>query len=131
MTLGEYLQSLGGKRRDAARHDCATLPSDWAVIQGFADPMAKWRAAYDSEEGAEQLIADAGGLLAMFEEGYRDIPLRIGASHVGDVAVLSILGAQAGSIFTGERWAFVGERGIGFSPMPDRAILKVWAVGRG
>lgn len=131
MTLGEYLQSLGSKRRDAARHDCATLPSDWAVIRGFGDPMAKWRTAYESEEEAEQLIADAGGLLAMFEEGYCDIPMRVGRPVAGDVAVLCILGAEAGSIFTGERWAFVGERGVGFAPMPDRAILRVWAVGHG
>lgn len=131
MNLGEYLQSLGSKRRHPARHDCATLPCDWAVIQGFADPMAKWRDGYDTEQGAEQLIASAGGLLAMFEEGYRDVELRSGPPRRGDVAVISVLGFEAGSIFTGERWVVVGERGIAFTPLPDRAVLKVWAVGHG
>jgi hypothetical protein len=47
------------------------------------------------------------------------------------VGVLSLLGAEAGAVFTGERWAFVGERGIGFTSVPDRAVMKAWAVARG
>lgn len=133
MTLADYLLALGGKRRIWCEHDCATHPCDWAVAQGFADPMARWRGAYASEAGAHALMQDCGGLLAMFEQGFSEagIPRREGDPLPGDVAVLRLGDEEAGSIFTGERWTFVRERGIGFGLMPQGTVSAVWAVGGG
>jgi hypothetical protein len=131
MTLGEYLHSLGGRRRQWCVHDCATLPCDWAIVCGWPDPMAAWRGAYEADADARALIDAEGGLLPYFERAFAAVPVRDGEARAGDVGVLSMHGAEAGAIFTGERWAFVGERGIGFASVPARAVLKAWAVRRG
>lgn len=133
MTLAEYLRALGTKRRIPGQHDCATLPCDWTVLRGFADPMTEWRDGYSTEAEIETLTEGAGGLLQLFERGYSaaGIPERTGPPLAGDVGVICIAGEQAGSVFTGERWTFVGERGIGFAKIAPEAVLKVWAVGHG
>lgn len=94
--------------------------------------MADWRGAYASEAEAEALISDAGGLLALFSAGMAsagipeaDDPLE------GDVGVVSLMGEEAGAIFTGKRWAFAAEKGIAASSLERAAVLKCWRVRLG
>lgn len=153
MTLGEYLEQGGAQRRTAGVWDCCTFPADWAMLCGHPDPMAKWRGTYDTEENAELLIAEAagraeftgrGGLEALFFEGMWEagIPevdigpqLAPGAPVeglvAGDIAVLNIGGAEAGGIFTGRRWAFVPDRGLGFVSLDRDCLARVWRPVRG
>ena len=131
--LGEYLREQGGKRRIAGVFDCVTLPADWAIANGYPDPMAHRRGAYNSEEQAQDFIADAGGLLALFDEflGAVGIVEREGEPMAGDVGVVSVMGHEAGGIFTGERWALVGERGITMVSPAFAHPLKSWALNHG
>lgn len=128
--LGQYLLSLGGLRRQAGVFDCCTLPADWAVANGFADPMAYWRGAYDSEEGARSFIDDAGGLAILFDAGmgYANIDPRHGDPIAGDIGVLIIGSEEAGAIFTGQRWAIVATRGLGFASIDPDCIIRKWAI---
>lgn len=94
--------------------------------------MAAWRGAYDSEAEAEALIFDAGGLVALFSEGMTSAGIpETDEPAIGDIAVVSLLGLEAGAIFTGKRWAFAAERGIACSSLDPAAILKCWRVARG
>lgn len=127
--LGSWLAERGYVGRALGVQDCCTLPSDWAVAAGFADPMATWRGAYSTAEGAQSFIADAGGLLALFERGFAAIPRREGEPRRGDVGVIKIGEFEAGAIFADPRWAFVGERGIGMASVDPECIAAVWAVG--
>lgn len=131
--LGEYLQKLCTERRAPGTHDCGTLACDWAVLLGFPDPMADWRGRYSTEPELLALISEAGGVLAMFERGCRaaGILRRQGSPQPGDIGVLRLAGHEAGSIFTGERWAFVGHRGVGLARIERDAVIAVWAVGHG
>jgi hypothetical protein len=131
--LGEYLRGLGGKKRKAGDFDCVTIVADWLIAVGCPDPMAHRRGAYDSEEAALGLISEAGGLVALFDQflGTAGLVEREGDPEVGDVGVVAIRGEEAGAIFTGGRWALVGERGLIFVTLPRSAVPKVWTVRHG
>lgn len=131
--LGEYLRNLGGKRREPGTFDCVTIVADWAMVNGYPDPMAHRRGAYDSEEAALDLITEAGGLVALFDQflGAVGIMEREGSPQPGDIGVVAIRGEEAGAIFTGGRWALVGERGLIFITLPAENVLKAWAVHHG
>lgn len=131
--LGKYLRDQGGKRRQAGAFDCVTIVADWLMANGLPDPMAHRRGAYDSEEQAQHLIAEAGGLVALFDQflGAVGVTGRDGEPEAGDVGVVAIRGEEAGAIFTGQRWALVGERGLIFVTLLADCIAGKWAVGHG
>jgi len=131
--LGSFLQSLGGKCREPGAFDCVTLPADWCMANGYPDPMAHRRGAYDSEESALDLIHDADGLVALFDQflGAVGINEREGEPQPGDIGVAAIRGEEAGAIFTGNRWALVGERGLIFVTLEPANVAKAWAVAHG
>ncbi len=132
MTLAEYLLGLGGSARVAGKHDCCTFPANWAIACGGPDPMALWRGTYATEAEGEALISEAGGLAALFARGMEAADLvEVERPEEGDIGVVSLLGEEAGAIFTGKRWAFVADRGIACASLPREAVLKCWRVTRG
>lgn len=132
MRLGDYLLSLSDRRREPGVHDCATVPANWAVLLGLPDPIAAWR-GYESEDEAQAIIREAGGLDAVFDAGFASsgVLRREGDPIEGDIGIIRIAGQDAASIFTGQRWVFVGNRGIGFATIAPAHIIAVWAVGNG
>lgn len=142
LTLGDYLEAAGHRRRSEGTHDCCTFPADWAVALGNPDPMAKWRGTYSTDEEAEHLIAEAarrgeglgrGGLEMLFAEGMwaAGIPeIHDGQPgpdfEPGDIAVVNLAGNEAGAIYTGKRWAFVPDRGLGFVSLEPECIARAW-----
>lgn len=131
--LGDFLIAAGQRRRVPNKWDCCAMPAQWAIENGHPDPMAHWRGAYSTEEEAERFIRDSGGLLALFDCGMTSaaVARRQGEPQPGDIGVLSVAGHEAGAIFTGRRWAFVAERGIGFASVDPAAILAAWEVTLG
>lgn len=129
--LGAYLERAGHMRRLAGVHDCCTFPADWAMLCGHADPMAAWRGVYDTDAAAERLIADAGGLAELFSEGMASagidelLPWQC-PDELGDIAVVTLLGHEAGAIYTGKRWAFVPDRGLGLVSLDRDCIVRAW-----
>lgn len=130
--LGEFLLRAGAMRRESGVHDCCAFPAAWCIENGWPDPMAEWRGVYASEAEAEGLIGDAGSLLALFSAGMDSAGLsETDDPQVGDVGVVSLLGEEAGAIFTGKRWAFAADRGIAAASIEPVAILRCWSVHRG
>lgn len=123
--LGEFLERNLRRHRVSGEHDCACFPANWAIECGRPDPMVKWRGAYSTEAQAEDIIADAGGLVALFSEGLAGCDV-VEEPQAGDIGVVELLGEQAGAIFTGKRWAFVAERGLAFASLDAACLLKVW-----
>lgn len=128
--LGEWLRAAGQKRRAPGEWDCCATPAQWAIDNGLADPMAQWRGAYDTDSEASDLIDAAGGLLALFRQGMTSagIAERHGGPALGDIGVLSIMGHEAGAIFTGKRWCLVADRGLVFASVEPEAVLAAWCV---
>ena len=127
--LGDYLKAACAQPWEAGRHDCCTLPGNWALSWGRGDPMAEWRGRYRSDAQALRLIHEAGGLLMLWRRGLASIGVEtVGDLRLGDVGVIHALGedgapTQVGAIWTGQRWAFRAPQGVIFAPAEP---LCVW-----
>jgi len=128
--LGAWLSAQGNRRREPGIWDCCAMPAQWAIDNGWPDPMAHWRGAYDTEEGALALISNAGGLTELFRCGMASagIPERRGDVQAGDIGVLIAGDIQTGAIFTGKRWAMVASRGLAVASVEDEAVSAAWSV---
>lgn len=134
MTLGSYLADAGRKRWIDGTHDCCTFAADWVILCGYPDPMARWRGAYSTAAEALAIIAEAGGLVALWVEACRsaDVPsLGEGeALREGDIGICTVTGeagaVENGGIFTGERWVFRAPRGLIGAPVDPRQVVRVW-----
>lgn len=123
VTLGEYLTEAARRKYAIGTWDCAVFPADWVMNNGHPDPLADWRGQYATDDfGEAGLIdlfadgADAAGLAAT------DVP------REGDVGIISLLGRQAGAIFTGRRWAVVAQRGLACASLSPDCVLRAWRV---
>lgn len=130
--LGEFLRDRHAWRRKPGEWDCATFPAAWAVALGFADPMADFRGAYQTEAQGEDILYDHGGLVALIGPrlralGWRDVSDGEDFAE-GDIGVVELLGHEAGSVYTGRRWALVTDRGLGFVSLERENISAAWRV---
>lgn len=120
MTLADYLLAAARTPWQAAVHDCSAWPARWAGI-----PLP----TYSTDDEGAALIADAGGLVALWERciaGRLDRADKPEAGDVGIIAAFSRDGpAEVGAIFTGKRWAFVTPNGLAVvSAIP----VAIWSV---
>lgn len=133
--LGEFLAERLAWPRRAGEWDCCAFPAAWAMACGFADPMAEYRGAYASEAEAEGILARAGGLAPLFGPGLVSVgavPLEPSSDpRKGDIGIIDLLGNEAGAIYTGRRWAFVAERGLGFVSVERGHVSQIWRLGGG
>lgn len=127
MTLADYLKSNLARPRVAGVWDCCMLPADWLVASGRGDPVPDLRGAYDTEAAGLELVGPVGVFAA---ERFAALGLsRVGEDaplECGDVGVLSVAGLELGAIFTGSRWAFVAEKGLGFITISRRHVVGAW-----
>lgn len=123
VTLGEYLAAAARRKYALGTWDCAVFPADWVVMNGYPDPLAEWRGQYATDDVGES------GLIDLFADG-ADAAGLIGTDEPreGDVGVISMLGQQAGGIFTGRRWAVVAPRGLACTSLEAECVLKAWRV---
>ena len=131
MELGEYLQRAMSEPWVWGHADCSTHPANWILDQSGLDPMVAWRGAYDSESGAHDLIAAAGGLVELFARGIDPIWGRVDTPVLGAVGVISLPGADGepidvGAIHTGKRWSIKSPRGLAVITEP-LAVRAIWA----
>lgn len=110
--LGEWLKAGITAPWEWMVHDCSAWPARWAGVDLGAE--------YHSAEEADAVIKRAGGLKKLWRKrlkGKAD-PVR-GMPQAGDIGILLAVArdgeklryTQVGAIHTGERWAFVPERG--------------------
>ncbi len=130
--LGAFLQAGTGRARQPGAWDCCAFPCAWAIACGFPDPMRAWRGTYATETDGERIAEAGGGLVPLFERGMAEagVPDATAPWQPGDIAVISVLGREAGAVYTGQRWGFVGARGLAFAPLTERCVLRAWGPAR-
>lgn len=133
MDLAAYLLDVRTWRWAPGSCDCTTFVAEWVETWGLGDAMAEWRGAYASDEQAERLVADAGGLAALYDEGLARIgAVPVTCSEPGDVGVIRAQGVgsdpvDVGAIWAGRRWAFFTPGGLAFaSAAPVAAWGRPW-----
>jgi len=125
--LGEFLRERLAWPRRAAEWDCCALPAAWGLFLGLGDAMAAWRGVYSTEAEAVDIVARSGGLAGIFGAGLESVgAYRVNEAQSGDVGVIALQGEEAGAIYTGRRWAFVAERGLGFVTLRPDAVPFIW-----
>lgn len=131
MTLGEYLRSEMQRPWEWGWADCCTFAADWVLSRTAIDPLLPWRGTYCDEAGAEDIIAQAGGLLPLVALGMDAIWQRRETPCDGMVGVITLPGETGelidiAAIHTGKRWAMRSPRGIAFLTQP-MAVRASWA----
>ena len=131
MGLGEYLEREAKRPWTWGSADCCTFAADWVLSETGHDPMAQWR-DYSTEADAELLIAEAGGLEAMWSEGLAPVMSRVDTPSLGSVGLILVPDQfgeiiQIGAIFSGRRWVFRTPRGIAGASIDPASVVAIWA----
>lgn len=125
--LGAFLGERLAWPRKAGEWDCCTLPAAWGLALGLGDAMAAWRGVYSTEAEAVDIVARAGGLAGIFGAGLESVgAYRVDEARAGDVGVIALRDEEAGAVYTGRRWAFVAERGLGFVTLRPADVPNIW-----
>jgi len=120
ISVGDFLR---GQASNGSAWNCSTLPADWCMALGHPDFAAAWREVTDPTDCA---AFAANGLLDLWDVGIGDALPVVNDLEAGDIAVLKIHWADAGAIYTGERWALRRPRGL-FVAAPEMvAVVKAW-----
>ena len=121
MTLGDFLKREAGS---SAPWNCSTTAGDWCLLLGHPDFVARWRRI---TKAAECAYTARRGLVRLWDRGIRGaLPVVKAPYLAGDIAVVEANGAEAGAIFTGQRWAIRKSRGFLFAAPDDVAVTKAW-----
>lgn len=125
--LGEFIRAATEARWDWMVHDCSAWPARWAGVDLGVE--------YHSAEEARIVVKRGGGLVKLYNRRLRKIADRVtGEPEAGDIGVLIAVArdgdghrfTQVGAIYTGERWAFVPERGgLFFTKSP---AVRAWRL---
>lgn len=120
MKLGEYLAAARAARWQWGMHDCCAWPARWAGV-----PVPP----YSSEAEAEAMLADAGGIVALWEKHGHGHIVATDRPNAGDVGVIKVVGreltiVECGAIYTGKRWAFIPFSG-GLAAA-SAVVVKAW-----
>lgn len=122
MKLGAYL-AAPRPPFDYQRNDCCRWIDRWCQLRGWGSPMAAIGIRYDSERSALLQIRRGGGLVVLWARGMEAVggagidPLSLAAGDVGVIRRPTACGLnEAAAIWTGERWATLGLRGLDFGP---------------
>lgn len=126
--LGDYLTRVAIRRRVPGEWDCCTFAANWIVELGFPDPMAAFRGTYSTDEQASLLMEAAGGMVPLIAPTMDALFERTSEPSEGDVGVARLFNEEAGCIFSGKRWAFVLNRGMGLQQLPPESLLAIWKV---
>jgi len=117
--LADYVQRTAPLPWAWGRQDCTIWAADWCLLRWGFDPACRFRGRYETERGAQLLIA-CGLAVRVGPE----IPLRVKQSaDDGDLGIIEIAQREVAAIRSGAHWLFRTERGVG---MARRDAIMIW-----
>lgn len=117
-------------------HDCQMWPADWVLSQTGMDPASAWRGRYRTWRGAERIIRDGGGLVAVAAAGMAAsglVAIAPDLARDGDVGIVRatvtigdrIREREVGAIRVAGAWAVLTDSGCVVGPFD---ALAAWEV---
>lgn len=103
--------------------DCMMFVADGILAVTGEDLAAPWRGCYATEDEANAILADHGGVIALVSSVLGD-PFPIGHARRADV----VMGPVAPGFCLGTHAAFMGEDGLSFRPLHQCRLT--WRIGR-
>lgn len=125
MMLGEYIRAAASLRHEWGVNDCCTFPAGWIERQTGRNPMMG--ADYSNEAEAYAMIERAGGVVALWDEWLDGHAARAPVT-AGAIGVVAFPFGTIGGIFSGERWVFLGERGIHVLAVSADRVMASWCA---
>lgn len=107
------------------KNDCLLSIADYIVACGHPDFGVPFRGLYDTQEGAQELVAHAGGELAIMRRprfNVTDTPIR------GDIMLIQMTNNRVAALCTGDAVAVRLTRGVGQIDMRFLSIVEAWKV---
>ena len=127
--LKAFIETFHGRAVSFGVDDCAPFAALWI---DHATGCKVRLPAYDSRDGGQELIRQAGGLVEVCEPclAAACIRERWGSAQLGDVGVLRTAGfGDVGGIFgVGGYFFWRHAEGVAVLRPRERYILKVWAL---
>ena len=124
MTLQDYFDSITPFEYGVM--DCCLFPSNWILSQTGNDPAKGLRFGPISEDFAEGIIADNGGLLRLFEKRFTSAGLRrTKTPQNGDVACIRYQKTAYGSVMKDGLWWVVAKSGK--FPILQAKLIRAWS----
>ncbi len=116
-TLTIFLRDAASREFHLSRFDCGLWLADWYMIAtGNSDPAAHLRG---KSYGSSDLIQHVRGIVRILHLSRTSNPER------GDIGIARLGNLALGSIFTGKRWAMIGERGLSAA---HPRIIAAWRI---
>lgn len=132
LTLPEFLSMAGRRGFAVGKHDCMLFAADWVLARTGRDPAAAWRNVYDSPEGADVLVAEAGSITRLINGALASVGWRPTSDpQRGDVVLCEMAGhtEPVAAIVADHRMAVLTRRGLAL--WPARQILAAWTPAHG
>lgn len=126
--LSDYLAGVARKPWRWGECDCVMIAAGWAHLARGVDPAARWRGAYSDRAGCDAIIAAAGGLFDLMDEGLRAIGVeRCAVARDGDIGLVQPDGAPrpVAAIAVDGFWAMRMPRGVHYAKPSARAVWRV------
>lgn len=112
--------------------DCQMSCADFGLLVTGSDPARLWRGTYCTEEGARAVIAAAGGVVAMMEQGLATIGAQSILGHAepqcGDIVCGRFPEAEIGGLCLGRVAMFRRPTGAIEIPMRLLKLSGAWAL---
>lgn len=105
--------------------DCLLSIGDYLAACGYEDVAGRFRGTYDSEAGADAILAAHGGCVGLID--LTGVPRATGEPERGDV----VLVAGVGALCTGLGYALRLERGVIELNRRFVTVDEAWKVERG
>lgn len=118
--LGQFLSD---QMRSHEPWNCSTLAADWCMALGHPDYASRWR---DTVDPIDCDAAAGGDLLSLWDEDIGDALPVVADLRAGDIAVVEMMGLQAGAICIGGKWAIKAQRGMHVLAANQVRVLKAW-----
>lgn len=128
--LQKYIDSHVSSTFEYGSLDCALFASNWVKIATGFDPAKEFRGKYSTKSGSLKQLKSVGGSFNLFEVFDKIMIVRCDVlkAQRGDVIGLVENGDQALGICVGSRVVALGETGISFYDIQDKAVRTAWRV---
>lgn len=108
-------------------NDCCMFAADAVLETTGSDLAGSLRGAYDSQDGAESVLAEHGGVRAIASARLGEPMDNPAYARRGDIVCVELEGRETLGVVVGAgQWACPGARGLVFRPMAE--ALTVWRV---
>jgi len=127
MTLERFIATEAQKPFAWGETDCVSTADRWIRIVTGLSPLAWVERSYRSQDEAQSILSDRGGLAVLVNRAMRAVGIeKTNAPRAGDVGLILHRDQLCMAIHAGDVWFAHDETGLIGAPL--NAVWKAWRV---